>query len=280
MKSASPGIFPPPMFNPCIWLTPSFESIAASGETAPPPATVGTPPPEITLPPLITAGAMAICARGKVASVVPLPVLNPAVSDLEVNNEERNGHLWFIRYPEATGGEGLVVATTRPETMLGDVAVAVHPEDERYKKLVGRKLKLPLTERQIPVIADIHFNHTLALKAILIPWILHRLVVKLEIAREVETVVHPALVMLGAAVLVAFSYYVALPDAVDDAEGKQGWIKFGEPFFDAGFSEPIRRLVQPRVGTLVLFPSYMWHGTVPFRSDQTRTTIAFDVIPR
>ncbi|MDE2350270.1 MAG: tetratricopeptide repeat protein [Alphaproteobacteria bacterium] len=75
-------------------------------------------------------------------------------------------------------------------------------------------------------------------------------------------------------------YYVALPDAVDDIEGKQGWIKFGEPFFDAGFSEPIRRLVQPRVGTLVLFPSYMWHGTVPFRSDQTRTTIAFDVIPR
>ena len=82
------------------------------------------------------------------------PVLQTAVSDLEVNNEERDGHLWFIRYPAADGGEGVLVATTRPETMLGDVAVAVHPDDARYKKLIGKKLKLPLTGREIPVIAD------------------------------------------------------------------------------------------------------------------------------
>ncbi|HKT31776.1 MAG TPA: valine--tRNA ligase [Gammaproteobacteria bacterium] len=82
------------------------------------------------------------------------PMLQTAVSDLEVNNEERDGHLWFIRYPAVDGGEGVVVATTRPETMLGDVAVAVHPDDARYKKLVGKKLKLPLTDREIPVIAD------------------------------------------------------------------------------------------------------------------------------
>ena len=82
------------------------------------------------------------------------PVLQTAVSDLEVNNEERDGHLWLIRYPEVGGGTGLVVATTRPETMLGDVAVAVHPEDHRYKKLIGKKLKLPLSEREIPVIGD------------------------------------------------------------------------------------------------------------------------------
>ncbi|HSC47337.1 MAG TPA: valine--tRNA ligase [Gammaproteobacteria bacterium] len=82
------------------------------------------------------------------------PVLQTAVSDLEVNNEERDGHLWLIRYPAADGGEGLVVATTRPETMLGDVAVAVHPEDARYQRLIGKKLKLPLTDRQIPVVAD------------------------------------------------------------------------------------------------------------------------------
>lgn len=75
-------------------------------------------------------------------------------------------------------------------------------------------------------------------------------------------------------------YYVALPDAVADAEGKQGWIKFGEPAFDAGFKEPIRRAIQPKAGRLVLFPSYMWHGTIPFHSTQSRTTIAFDVIPR
>jgi valyl-tRNA synthetase len=82
------------------------------------------------------------------------PVLMTAVSDLEVNNEEKDGSLWSIRYPAADGGEGLVVATTRPETMLGDVAVAVHPEDERYASLVGKWLKLPLTGREIPVIAD------------------------------------------------------------------------------------------------------------------------------
>jgi valyl-tRNA synthetase len=82
------------------------------------------------------------------------PVLMTAVSDLEVNNEEKDGSLWSIRYPASDGGDGVVVATTRPETMLGDVAVAVHPEDERYAKLVGRTLKLPLTDREIPVIAD------------------------------------------------------------------------------------------------------------------------------
>ncbi|MEO8460237.1 MAG: valine--tRNA ligase, partial [Dokdonella sp.] len=82
------------------------------------------------------------------------PVLMTAVSDLEVNSEERDGSLWSIRYPASDGGEGLVVATTRPETMLGDVAVAVHPDDERYQSLIGKNLKLPLTDREIPVIAD------------------------------------------------------------------------------------------------------------------------------
>jgi valyl-tRNA synthetase len=82
------------------------------------------------------------------------PVLMTAVSDLEVNNEEKDGSLWSIRYPASDGGEGLVVATTRPETMLGDVAVAVHPEDERYRALIGKTVKLPLTDREVPVIAD------------------------------------------------------------------------------------------------------------------------------
>jgi len=82
------------------------------------------------------------------------PVLMTAVSDLEVDNQEKDGSLWSIRYPTADGSDSLVVATTRPETMLGDVAVAVHPEDERYAHLIGKRLKLPLTEREIPVIAD------------------------------------------------------------------------------------------------------------------------------
>jgi len=72
-------------------------------------------------------------------------------------------------------------------------------------------------------------------------------------------------------------YYVDLPDAVKDRDRKQGWIKFGEPSFDVRLS--IRRAIQPAVGRLVLFPSYMWHGTVPFNDNHPRTTIAFDVVP-
>jgi valyl-tRNA synthetase len=80
--------------------------------------------------------------------------LGTAVSDLEVVQEEEDGHLWHIRYPLSDGSGHLTVATTRPETMLGDVAVMVHPEDERYRKLIGKTVKLPLCEREIPVIAD------------------------------------------------------------------------------------------------------------------------------
>lgn len=82
------------------------------------------------------------------------PKLQSAVSDLEVESEEADCHLWEIRYPGADGSEGVIVATTRPETLFGDQAVAIHPEDERYKSLVGKMLKLPLTDREIPVIAD------------------------------------------------------------------------------------------------------------------------------
>jgi valyl-tRNA synthetase len=76
------------------------------------------------------------------------------ISDIEVEHNEREGNLWHIRYPAKDGGEGVIVATTRPETMLGDVAVAVHPEDERYSNLVGKTVILPLMNREIPVIAD------------------------------------------------------------------------------------------------------------------------------
>ncbi len=88
------------------------------------------------------------------------PKLHTAISDLEVENHDEKGHLWNLRYPLADGAttaEGknyLVVATTRPETMLGDSAVAVHPEDERYKSLIGKFILLPLVNRLIPIIAD------------------------------------------------------------------------------------------------------------------------------
>jgi valyl-tRNA synthetase len=88
------------------------------------------------------------------------PVLKTALSDLEVVAEEEMGSLWHLRYPMALGTGYLVVATTRPETMLGDSAVAVHPDDERYRHLVGRQLRLPLTSREIPIIADAYVDPT------------------------------------------------------------------------------------------------------------------------
>ncbi len=82
------------------------------------------------------------------------PVCGSALSDIEVEHVDRNGKYWYFRYPAADGGEGLVLATSRPETMFADTAVAVHPSDERYRHLVGKKLLLPLVGRELPVIAD------------------------------------------------------------------------------------------------------------------------------
>jgi valyl-tRNA synthetase len=82
------------------------------------------------------------------------PVCRTALSDAEVEYEEQQSHLWYVRYPGADGGPGVTVATTRPETMLGDTAVAVNPKDKRYKKLVGKTVILPLVNREIPVVAD------------------------------------------------------------------------------------------------------------------------------
>jgi valyl-tRNA synthetase len=86
------------------------------------------------------------------------PVLKTALSDLEVIAEEEAGSLWHLRYPLSEGGGFLVVATTRPETLLGDAAVAVHPDDERYRHLIGRRVRLPLTTRDIPVIGDAYVD--------------------------------------------------------------------------------------------------------------------------
>ena len=94
------------------------------------------------------------------------PVLKSAVSDLEVESEEEDGFLWHIRYPLVDGSGSVVVATTRPETMLGDVAVMVHPEDERYAALVGKKLRLPLVGREIPIIADAYVDRTFGTGAV------------------------------------------------------------------------------------------------------------------
>ncbi|MHB1871061.1 MAG: valine--tRNA ligase [Steroidobacteraceae bacterium] len=86
------------------------------------------------------------------------PVLLTALSDLEVQSAEEDGHLWHLRYPLADGSGHVIVATTRPETLLGDTAVAVNPDDERYRHLIGRQVRLPLAERLIPIIADAYVD--------------------------------------------------------------------------------------------------------------------------
>lgn len=82
------------------------------------------------------------------------PSCKTSLSDAEVEHEDENGKYWYFRYPAVDGGEGIVVATSRPETMFGDIAIAVHPSDERYKNLVGKNVYLPILNREIPVIAD------------------------------------------------------------------------------------------------------------------------------
>lgn len=82
------------------------------------------------------------------------PECGTSLSDAEVEHEDKNGKYWYFRYPAKDGGEGIVVATSRPETMFGDVAIAVHPEDERYKDMIGKTVILPLVGREIPIIAD------------------------------------------------------------------------------------------------------------------------------
>ena len=94
------------------------------------------------------------------------PVLKSAVSDLEVESEEEDGFLWLIRYPLVDGSGSITVATTRPETMLGDVAVMVHPEDERYAALIGKTVRLSLCDRDIPVIADDYVDRSFGTGAV------------------------------------------------------------------------------------------------------------------
>ena len=86
------------------------------------------------------------------------PVCKTSLSDAEVEHEEQEGHFWHIKYPIVGTDDYLEIATTRPETMLGDTAIAVHPDDERYKDLVGKKCLLPLTDREIPIVADYYVD--------------------------------------------------------------------------------------------------------------------------
>ena len=94
------------------------------------------------------------------------PVCHTSLSDAEVNHEEQEGHFWHILYPLADGSGQIEIATTRPETLLGDTAVAVNPEDPRYKDMIGKMVKLPLTNREIPIVGDEHADMTFGTGAV------------------------------------------------------------------------------------------------------------------
>ena len=94
------------------------------------------------------------------------PVCHTSLSDAEVNHEEQEGHFWHILYPLADGSGQIEIATTRPETLLGDTAVAVNPEDSRYKDMIGKMVKLPLTDREIPIVGDEHADMTFGTGAV------------------------------------------------------------------------------------------------------------------
>jgi valyl-tRNA synthetase len=134
-------------------ITRQMRRMGASGDWSRESFTMDAGPSEAVVETFVRLHAEGLIYRGQ-RLVNWDPVLKTAISDLEVVSEEEDGKLWSISYPLADGSGSLVVATTRPETMLGDTAVMVHPEDERYAHLVGKTVRLPLSEREIPIIAD------------------------------------------------------------------------------------------------------------------------------
>ncbi len=134
-------------------ITRQMRRMGASGDWSREVFTMDPLPSEAVLETFVTLFEQGLIYRGQ-RLVNWDPVLKTAISDLEVISEEENGFMWSISYPLADGSGALVVATTRPETLLGDTAVMVHPEDERYAHLIGKMVTLPLCGREIPIIAD------------------------------------------------------------------------------------------------------------------------------
>lgn len=116
------------------------------------------------------------------------PTCNTSISDAEVEYEDEDTHLWHIHYTTKDGKDSIVVATTRPETMLGDTAVAVHPEDERYKNLVGKTVVLPIMNKEIPMIADEFVEKEFGTGAVKITPFGTQLVKNLKLERFVERI--------------------------------------------------------------------------------------------
>ncbi len=180
------------------------------------------------------------------------PVCLTVLSDLEVLHEERQGHLWHIRYPVVGTQEHIVVATTRPETMLGDTAVAVHPEDERYKHLVGRNVMLPLMEREIPIIADEMVDREFGTGAVKITPAHDPN--DFEVGRrhhlaEIDVMTDDGHMSAAAGAYACLDRFVARKKIVEDLKARGLLEKITEHAHAVGICERSRTIVEPRAST-------------------------------
>src|SRR5258707_6247782 len=180
------------------------------------------------------------------------PVCLTVLSDLEVLHEERQGNLWHIKYPVADSDEFVVVATTRPETMLGDTAVAVHPEDERYKHLVGKDLLLPLMNRGIPIIADEMVDREFGTGAVKITPAhdpndfeagrRHKL-------PEIDVMTSDGHMNANAGVYAGLDRFAARKKVVEDLKAQGLLEKVNEHTHAIGICERSKTIVEPRIST-------------------------------
>jgi valyl-tRNA synthetase len=180
------------------------------------------------------------------------PVCLTVLSDLEVNHEDRQGHLWHIRYPVAGTKEYVVVATTRPETMLGDTAVAVHPADERYKRLVGKSVVLPLMNREIPIIADAMVDREFGTGAVKItpahdPNDFE--VGKRHGLAEIDVMTDDGHMSRAAGVYAGLERFEARKKIVEDLKASSLLEKVTEHAHSIGICERSKTIVEPRIST-------------------------------
>ncbi|HYL86498.1 MAG TPA: valine--tRNA ligase [Candidatus Angelobacter sp.] len=180
------------------------------------------------------------------------PVCLTVLSDLEVVHEDRPGHLWHIRYPVVGTNEYLVVATTRPETMLGDTAVAVHPEDERYQNLVGKRVLLPLMNREIPVIADAMVDREFGTGAVKItpahdPNDFE--VGKRHQLAEIDVMTDDARMNANAGAYAGLDRFEARKKIVEDLKAQGLLEKITEHTAAIGLCERSKTVVEPRIST-------------------------------
>jgi valyl-tRNA synthetase len=180
------------------------------------------------------------------------PVCLTVLSDLEVLHEERQGHLWHIKYPVAGSKDFLVVATTRPETMLGDTAIAVHPEDERYKRLIGRSAIVPLVNREIPIIGDEMVDREFGTGAVKITPAhdpndfeagrRHKLA-------EIDVMTDDGKMNAAAGTYAGLDRFVARKKIVEDLQGLGLLEKVADHTHAIGICERSRTVVEPRAST-------------------------------